>query len=203
MDPITLDKRFAVYVDSTDEPVPRAFYVGKGTQWRCNDRRSRNKVYRGIRERHGMVRSIAFQTDDEALAYAKEHELVLELKTHVSVGGANLDMGGLGGPAQPKSPEHRQKISDALKGYRKSDEHRAAISRAGKNKRLSDDHKRKIGASNSLAIQNDPALRAQRRKWAADGNAKRWAAYRKGQAALASGEPAACSGSEDACSITS
>lgn len=197
MDPITLDKRFAVYVDSTDELVPRAFYVGKGTQWRCNDRRSRNKVYRGIRERHGMVRAIAFETDDEALAYAKEHDLVVELKTHVRDGGANLDMGGLGGPAQPKSPEHRQKISDALKGHCKSIDHRAALSRAGRNKHLSGEHKRKIGAAVSLAVQNDPALRAQRRRWAADGNAKRWAAYREDQAALASGAASACSEGAD------
>lgn len=51
---------------------------------------------------------------------------------------------GRGSPGYPKSPEHRQKISDATKGRVFSDEARANMSAASKGRPKSEEHKQKI-----------------------------------------------------------
>ena len=152
MERITLTCKFAVYVDYTCEVNSQPFYVGKGSEWRVNDRRSRSRLYRNIREKHGgMQRTIAFETNDESEAYAKETELIAFHRTYMHGGegwwGANGDMGGRGGPSTPKSAEHREKIRNALKGKLKTDEHRKSMSLGGQGKTLSEEHKRKISAS--------------------------------------------------------
>ena len=89
MERITLTHKFAIYVDFTGEDSPRPFYVGKGTEWRVNDRRSRNAIYRSIREKYGgMQRTIVFETDDETIAYDKEVEFIALYRTYTR-GGDN------------------------------------------------------------------------------------------------------------------
>ncbi len=149
MEHITLTCKFAIYVDFTSEEIPRAFYVGKGTEWRCNDRRSRNQIYRHIREKYGpMKRQILFETHDEIEAFSKEKELILKFKTFVRGGeewwGANCDLGGKGGVSTPKTLEHRQKIAAANKGKSKSIEHRQKLAAAHSGKILTSEHCQKI-----------------------------------------------------------
>lgn len=95
--------RFKVYVDWTTEEVPRAFYVGKGT-----DRRlriiSRNKLHAAIAAKHGFDRCVVFETDVEDEAHVKERELIAEHNTFVYGGGwgANFTLGGEGTSGHPK-----------------------------------------------------------------------------------------------------
>lgn len=175
MDKITLNKRFAVYVDSTVEDIPRVFYVGKGTTWRCNDRRSRNKAYQLIRKEFGMQRVIVFETDDETEAYAKEREVVTLHDTFLGW-GANGDQGGVGGPGTPKSDEHKKRIRQALTGKTKSTSHRTALSHAHKGKILSNEHKERIRNSVRDSITSEGI--ESRRRGAITANKVRWDAYR-------------------------
>lgn len=171
----SLSLRFAVYVDFTKEPISRPFYVGKGTEWRVNNNRSRNGLYKKIRKDFGVQRRIVFETNDEAEAYAKERELILFHGTHTTW-GANLDEGGQGGPGMPKSSEHREKIRQALKGKAKTPEHRKAMSQGGRGKRLTEEHKRKIASSVKASITDQ--IREARRRGALLANQVRWTAYR-------------------------
>ncbi len=158
MQKIILVEKFGIYVDFTCEKVPRAFYVGKGTQWRCNDRRSRNIVYRRIREKHGMQRKIVFETMNEPEAYNKEREFIALYSTFVNDGGANLDRGGQGGPSHPKTPEHKEKIRQALLGRSKTSKHREAMSRSGRGKTLSTTHREKISQAIKQRRSSSQAL---------------------------------------------
>lgn len=84
-----------VYVDRrADDNEP--FYVGKGRLLRTKDYKQRNKLWRAIVEKHGVVRQIVFETLDEQAALDEEARLVFELKTRDYFGGANKDDGGQG-----------------------------------------------------------------------------------------------------------
>lgn len=111
-------KLFYVYVDWTNEPKPRRFYVGKGT----NDRITcveRNNLHSKIRKKYGFHRIAIFETTNEDLAYTVEYKLISLFRTYVHGGngwwGANLDLGGRGGLGTPKQPEHREKIKQFMK----------------------------------------------------------------------------------------
>ena len=76
---------FFVYVDWTTEDVPRPFYVGKGNERRIKFPR-RNRLHENIANKHGLIRQVVFETDDEQLALALEQRLIEEYKTYVHGG---------------------------------------------------------------------------------------------------------------------
>lgn len=187
MERIKLTKKFAVYVDYTGEIVPRPFYVGKGTEWRVNDRRSRNVLYRNIREKHGgMQRTIVFETDNEAEAYVKETAFVMFHRTYARGGeswwGANGDLGGKGGPSCPKSAEHREKIQRSLRDVSKSSAHCQAMSASAKMKEFTAVHRANIGIGSARYAATSEGYEVRRRA-AVTANTNRWAAYRFRRAA--------------------
>lgn len=87
-------KTWYVYVDRRlDTCAP--FYVGKGDAARVR-RKERNRYHQNIVARHGIERSIVFETGDEREALDKEIELIKELRTRDYFGGANFTDGGDG-----------------------------------------------------------------------------------------------------------
>ncbi len=185
--------KYAVYIDYTCELTQRPFYVGKGTQSRVN-RRERNGLHKGISQTHGRERRVVFETNDAAEAYAHERVLIAEYKTYAYGGegwwGANLDLGGQGGPDTPKTLEHREKIRQAHIGRKCSDAHRRAMSEGGKGKTLDTDHRRKISESTKRSYKDNPTLQASRRLGAKIANQRRWDAYRAKKLAQAVAESA-------------
>ena len=184
-----LTEKYCVYVDRTDEG--REYYVGKGVETRVN-KRDRNALHRNISVKEGLNRSVEFETSDEQEAYRKEAELNALYKTWVGykTGGANLDMGGVGGPSTPKTDVHRQRIGAAQKGKPKSVEHCEAMSRGGKGKVLTPSHRKKICLSGKRALQNNPTLLEARKRGARIANQRRWEAYRRAQAVAAAKDAA-------------
>lgn len=108
-------KRFYVYEDWTCEPVPRCFYVGKGTERRVSSLR-RNKKHVSVSKKHGQNRVIVFESCDEASAFALEVDLIAKRQTFTTgsdgVFGCNFTRGGEG-PSGRTSP---------LKGMKRSQE---------------------------------------------------------------------------------
>lgn len=105
---------FFVYVDWTTEDVPRPFYVGKGNERRIKFPR-RNRLHENIANKHGLIRQVVFETDDEQLALALEQRLIAEYKTYVHGGegywGANFTLGGEGVSGLKFSEATRARLS--------------------------------------------------------------------------------------------
>ena len=90
------EQKFYVYVDFREDDG-RPFYVGKGGEHRVK-KQERNPLHTNIKNKHGMVRKILFETYSEQEAFQKEIELIRELKTYIDFGegGANFTLGGDG-----------------------------------------------------------------------------------------------------------
>jgi hypothetical protein len=91
-----------VYIDQTNETIPRVFYVGKGKLRRVKDE-IRNKKHSAIAKRFGINRVIIFETFDEIFANEIEKLKIIEYGTlahgyHVSDDdfGSNFTSGGEG-----------------------------------------------------------------------------------------------------------
>lgn len=92
------------------------FYVGKGTESRIKDL-NRNNLHTKIKNKHGILRKILFETHSEQDAFQKEIELIQELKTHIDFGegGANFTLGGEGCLGSKRNEEQRENTSKSLK----------------------------------------------------------------------------------------
>ncbi len=102
------EQKFFVYVDYREDDG-RPFYVGKGVD--CRVRKSkRNPLHTKIKNKHGMVRKVLFETINQQEAFDKEVELIQELKTHVDFGegGANFTLGGDGTTGYKWNEEQRE-----------------------------------------------------------------------------------------------
>jgi hypothetical protein len=73
---------YYTYVDWTNEPVPRAFYVGKGNEARARGT-DRNRHHANVVNKHGLTREVALVTDDEDEAFQREIELIAEHHTFI------------------------------------------------------------------------------------------------------------------------
>jgi len=125
--------RFFVYVDyRADTGVP--FYVGKGNKRRISDVSCRNVVWGRTVAKHGLERRIIHEGLDNATALERERELICELKTRNSLGGANLTDGGEGSVGWNPSKTTRERMGLAKRGKKLSCEHC---------KKLSESHKRR------------------------------------------------------------
>lgn len=156
---MNLTKRFHVYVDRTDESMPRVFYVGKGMMRRVRQK-TRSKHHMNISGKYGCVREVVFSTDDESLAFAEEIRLISLHRTFVygaeySGFGCNYTRGGDGaaGATHTLSLKTRQLLSEQKKGnrnalgYRKTMEQRLNQSRAMKGHAVSEETREKIRSS--------------------------------------------------------
>ena len=113
-------KTFYTYIDWTIEPIPRAFYIGKGQSGRVKDTTHRSKLWKRIAKKYGHLREIIFATSIEQLAFDFEIELIDTYKTFVFakdfVFGANFTKGGEGLSGFVPSNKTRQLWSKMRKG---------------------------------------------------------------------------------------
>jgi hypothetical protein len=158
------EKKFFVYVDFRgDDGKP--FYVGKGTERRVQDLQ-RNELHSRIKNKHGIIREVVFETHSEQESFEKEIQLIGELQTHVNHGrgGANFTFGGEGISGYKfteeqyeslkklwENPEHRASLSESKKKMWEDPEHREKI------KKLWEDPERREKLSESLKkLWEDP-----------------------------------------------
>lgn len=113
---------FFVYVDHTNEPTPRAFYVGKGIAGRVNDMR-RNQHHKFVVKHLGLCREIVFISTDEQAALQHEIDLIAELRTYNPEYKLTLDdircnktKGGEGTSGWKHSAEWRRKQRERMSG---------------------------------------------------------------------------------------
>jgi len=121
------EKIFYVYVDFRgDDGKP--FYVGKGLEKRVKKER-RNHLHTNIKNKHGIIRKVVFESRNEQEAFDKEIQLIGELQTHVDHGngGANFTLGGEGSSGYKFTEEHREKRSELNKKMWEDPEIRAMI----------------------------------------------------------------------------
>ena len=136
-------KTFYLYTHSY--PDGNIFYVGKGVGDRAKDFFNRNRWHKGVCKKIGIKNVIikAYQTVDERHALAAENQLILALK-RAGITLCNLSNGGEVGSGGRFSEEHRRKLSEAGKGFKKSPEtlEKMRIARIGR--KLSLAHKQKL-----------------------------------------------------------
>jgi hypothetical protein len=94
------NKKYFVYIDWTEEEVPRPFYVGKGNAGRVSFKK-RNTRHNDTSIKYGMKRVVVFETDDQDVAYDEEIKLIAECHTFFKDPsyngvGCNLTIGGGG-----------------------------------------------------------------------------------------------------------
>jgi hypothetical protein len=149
------------------------FYIGKGTANRAWSKRPRNKHWKSVVEKHGLVVKIMLDglTDEEA--YDKERQLIAEIGIHNLT---NKTEGGEGLTSQAlkqlfeDNPEIGIKISNALKGKPKTKEHIENISKGKKGKATT------FGPHSEETKQK---LSEARKNWFAKGNVA-WNKGKKG-----------------------
>jgi hypothetical protein len=89
----------------------------------------RNPLHTNIKNKHGIIREVVFETHNEQEAFDKEIQLIGELQTHIDHGngGANLTLGGEGSSGYKFTEEHREKMSELNKKMWEDPEIRAMI----------------------------------------------------------------------------
>jgi hypothetical protein len=155
------EQKFFVYVDyRKDDGKP--FYVGKGTGSRVKDLR-RNHLHTNIKNKHGIIREVVFETHNEQESFEKEIQLIGELQTHIDHGngGANLTLGGEGGSGYKHADEHREKRSELNKKMWEDPEFRAMMKEKMRLGREDPEYREKMRES-SKKIWEDPERREKR-----------------------------------------
>jgi hypothetical protein len=177
---IPLTKRFAVYVDLTEDGlVP--FYAGKAIQARLNDL-ARNFKHDNVAAKHGCIRILVLETDDEREALDKEIEVIADARLnhyrHPDCPWAsNFTDGGDGSSGRKFSEESLRKIGarkpgrKTTKGHKMCDEQRKKLQTASsfnrdKGKPKTPEHRAKLSATNRGRKMSDAARQAMRDGWA-------------------------------------
>jgi hypothetical protein len=153
------EKIFYVYVDYRgDDGKP--FYVGKGSEGRVKDL-ERNSLHTNIKNKHGIIREVIFETYSEQESFEKEIQLIGELQTHINHGngGANFTLGGDGVSGYRYTKEQSEKLSKAKKKLCEDPERRKKMSELVKKLCEDPEHRKKISES-SKKMWEDPEHRA-------------------------------------------
>jgi uncharacterized membrane-anchored protein YjiN (DUF445 family) len=106
------EKKFYVYVDYREDDG-KPFYVGKGLEERVKIEK-RNSLHTNIKNKHGIIREIVFESNNEQETLDKEVQLIQELQTHIDHGngGANFTLGGEGISGYRFTEKQREKLYD-------------------------------------------------------------------------------------------
>lgn len=106
--------KFYTYVHRKAD-TGEVFYVGKGMGYRHQDKNNRNKHWNNVVSKHGLVVEMVAVFFDEEAAFHHEIELIRQYRAD-GVLLVNYTSGGEGQSGASPSPEHRAKLSAALKG---------------------------------------------------------------------------------------
>ena len=138
------EQKFYVYVDYREDDG-KPFYVGKGMEGRVKDL-ERNPLHTRIKNKHGIIREVVFETHSEQESFEKEIQLIGELQTYVhhGNGGANLTLGGEGGSGYKFTEEQREKMSESMKKAWEDPVRKEKGSEIGKKMWASHDFKEKM-----------------------------------------------------------
>jgi len=141
------EQNFFVYVDYREDDG-RPFYVGKGLEKRVKKER-RNHLHTNIKNKHGIIRKVVFESRNEQEAFDKEVQLIGELQTYVHYGngGANLTLGGEGGSGYKYTKEQSEKLSESSKKMWEDPEQRKKISESIKKAWEDPEAKKKLSES--------------------------------------------------------
>jgi hypothetical protein len=147
---------FYVYVDWTEEAVPRAYYVGKGNADRAGDVNVfRNEHHLAISRQFGQTRVIHFETPSEGAALVEEARLIRELKTGFGLPGnfgANIVIGGA------QSGSHGKLAFQTMKGIHIKLDHSLHAKFRSKTFELGTNMQTSIQIMTEALASNDPYL---------------------------------------------
>lgn len=111
---------YHTYVDWTIEECPRAFYVGKGNEYRTRNP-ERNQKHKHVRKTFGHRRVIIFSSNDENECLQKEIDLIQEYHTYYldefadKEVACNFTLGGDGSSGFKFSDDQKEKMSKTHK----------------------------------------------------------------------------------------
>jgi hypothetical protein len=111
---------YHTYVDWTTEECPRAFYVGKGNEYRTR-KPERNQKHKHVRKTFGHRREIIFSSNDENACLQKEIDLIQEYHTYYldeladKAVACNFTLGGDGSSGYKFTEYQKENISAGLK----------------------------------------------------------------------------------------
>ena len=137
-----MTERFYAYIYYDPSRGNEPFYVGKGSGNRAWRHLTRNNIHPFIQRLHLLKKNNIkpiigiYSGFDEEMSYLLEEELISKFgRKDLGKGPLlNLTDGGDGayGSSYKITSEHRNKITESLKGLTKSEEHRRKIGVAGK-----------------------------------------------------------------------
>jgi len=129
---------FHTYIDWTLEDLPRAFYIGKGNEYRTRNP-ERNQKHKHVRNTFGHRREIVFSSQDEQECLDHEVQLIQEHHTFYLDEHADKDIacnftkGGDGATGWVPTESQRKNISNGVKkAHQENSEYAAGISRRAK-----------------------------------------------------------------------
>lgn len=125
------------YIYTHARPDGSIFYVGKGVGDRARDFWNRGEHHKRVVSKYGEQNIVveAYAVFDEVHAYALERQLILAMRK-AGIRLINQDDGGRARIGVTISPEHREKLRQALMGHPVSDETRARQRAAGLGRKL-------------------------------------------------------------------
>jgi len=132
-----------------------------GNEARVALKHRRNPLHAKLGSDHGWYREVVATFPSRYEAGLKERQLIRELGTLDSQGGANRTEGGDGGCLKKHTPEAKARISSARRGKKRgplSPQHRAALSLAHKGKSPSPEHRANLAASQKGKPRNPAAI---------------------------------------------
>jgi hypothetical protein len=126
------------------------FYVGIGTEKRPYSKSARNKLWRRIVEKHGLIVEISSRGLTPENAKSIEIELIKKYGRIDNKDGTlcNMTSGGDGIIDCKRTEEWKRRISEAKKGKKFSESHKFKLSKAKKGRKLSESHKLKLRKAN-------------------------------------------------------
>lgn len=117
----------------------KVFYVGKGKDKRAFDKNNRSKYWKAVKNKHGLIVEIVFDSLTEEEAFQCEKDTILEMK-YFCYPLVNHTDGGEGTSGMKQSPETVAKRVSKNLGQKRTEESKKAISDALTGRKFSESH---------------------------------------------------------------
>lgn len=153
---------FHTYIDWTAEGIPRAFYIGKGNEFRTRNP-ERNQKHKYVRKTFGLRREIVFSSVSEKECFEQEILLIKEHHTFYRDDLAdkeiacNFTTGGEGAAGWVPTDEQKKNISEGIKrAHRENPEYAEMISKRAKVRMNDPDFVKKVSEKIKESLRNMP-----------------------------------------------